>query len=430
MQSLSRYITAVAVIFALSCTKDDHGIQYDPEEVVVKITITGHSFYPTAYVVLENKETDPVFQKLETGNSYTIKRGDSIRGETINLHFVYSLFDDVGNVSSYFSIAPGKEIHMTAGTGNHPKTCDGAEKSENNVVVEISFTDIPDFDIATRTAMYAGHCHTLSTLEVPCANIGGDKIPVGSPFYVCLQNGDNASYKLITMPNVSDYEISLAELNSNMVKYAIPKNPDFPKLIKVDAFGEAGRIGIFSLRTSDNNLFTGNTIDVFVPTGLPEMTTFNTTLSHYGENNSLKSSSYRNRAYVVTDYSFPDAELSLTPDRNPGDFPEITVSGNGYNYVSLRLLPSGEFSFHWDMNAPSFDDFYAVTFPAEVLKAMPGYYQNFFSHELYIGAEVHYDSRFTDYNDAVNLLMNISDMETNQEYDVKHARRWWNESDL
>ncbi len=429
--------TALAVLFIISCSKEDTNPYYDPEEVVITIHLTEY-FFENTFVVIENKETNPFFLKLEGRESYSIQRGDSIRGETVNLHFIYHKFGDVGEVSSYFAIAPGKEIHMTTGTGNYPKKCSNPEKSENNTLVDISFSDIPDFDIATRTAILTGHCHTLPTLEVPCANIGGNSIPVGYLFYVCLQQGDNAAYKLIEMPDVSEYTISLAELNSNMKKYSFPKNPDYKKRITVYGYEDteenparySGRIGLFSL--TDSSIFPGNTIDVFVPEDIPELTTFDTNLTGDSfEDQTIRSVSYKNQPHVVTNYHLPEVDFSLSPDHTPGDFPQISHSSTDYSYVTLQLASTDNTldERRWNMVAPGFDDIYAFTFPEKLLDIMPdNFYRNFFSYDLRIRAETHYDSRLKDYNDAVNHLMNIEDLETPDEYKTMNVLRWWYEN--
>ncbi|TVQ86832.1 MAG: hypothetical protein EA393_11315 [Bacteroidetes bacterium] len=439
MKTIYLLFTILALLFTMSCSKNDTN-PYDPEEVILTIHLP-EIFFDNTFVIIENKETNPVYLELEGRESYYIQRGDSIRGETFNLHFFYHFFEDVAQASSYFAIVPGKEIHITSGTGNFPMINSHSEKTENNTTVEISFSDIPDFDVATRTAIYPGHCHTLSTLEVPCANIGGNTPPVGSTFYVCLQQGDNAAYKMIELPNVSEYTISLAELNSNMKKYSFPKNPDFLDRISVYGYGEivnyyggyTGRLGLFSL--SNPSIFPGNTIDVFIPDDIPGLTTFDTNLSKgLPEMQAIKSVSYRNQPQVVNNYLLPEVDFSLSPDHTPGDFPQITHSSNDYSYVTLKLasIDNTLDERRWNMVAPGFDYFYAFTFPEKLLEIIPDndFYRNFFSYDLHIRAETHYDSRFTNYNDAVNHLLNIEDFGTQDGYKVMNASRWWYESEL
>ncbi len=434
MKRIYLLFTILALLFTMSCTKNDTN-PYDPEEVILTIHLP-ELFWDNTFVIIENKETNPVYLELEARESYYIQRGDSIRGETFNLHFFYHLFEDWAWASSYFAIAPGKEIHFTSEMGGYPKKDTHSKSSESSTRVEISFSDIPDFDIATRTAVHPGHCHTLPTLEVPCANIGGNTPPVGSTFYVCLQHGDNAAYKMIELPNVSEYNISLAELNSNMKKYSFPKSPDYVDRISVYGYGPTenyfgghqGRLGLFSL--SNPSIFPGNTIDVFIPDDIPELTTFNTTLSKgLPEIRALKSVSYRNQPQVVTNYLLPKVDFSLSPDHTPGDFPQITHSSNDYSYVSLELTYTDDTleERSWNMVAPDFDDFYAFTFPVELLEIMPDYdfYRNFFSYELLIRAQTHYDSRFKNYNDAVNHLLNIEYFGTQDGYKTMNATRWW-----
>jgi hypothetical protein len=405
MKKIIISLAILTIALAFSCKKEDNTPQYNPDDVVVTLKVSTQ-FYEKAYLVLENANTSPVYQEIVKGETHLIKRGDSIMGETINLHFVFIdvWAEGIGEISSYFEVPLGKEIQIASGTGNHPKVTQN-QTDEKIADVNISFSDVPEFDIATRSAWYPLHCHTFSTLEIPCPNT----YPPGNNFYVCLQKGDKASYKLVNIPEGSDYVISLNDLNDDMTKYSIPKNPAYMKSIKVKAYGSGGLLGIFSNYPEDESLFQGNTIDIFTPNGIPEMTTFSTIISVYEEQYKTRRSIYSPRNYVVTDYTLLDVDISI--NCNPGQLPSFSTSGSEYHYISV-VLDLEDYSFcKWRIIAPRPSSIYAPELPLEVLDAMPTHLANFFSNSFFVNVTAVYDTRYENYNNAIDHILNIISMD-------------------
>jgi hypothetical protein len=403
---MKKFFVLFSIAFALtlvtSCKEDDP-TKYDPEEVVVTINTNnwGTHFFETIYFVVENLESESVFLQLAIGETYVIKRANIIKGDLVNLHFVYtnSVFDDdEWRISSYYDIPLGKEIELEG--NNFPKEGE-VEQSEGKSTVGISFSEIADFEVVTRSAMNQGHSHTLNTLEVPCAP-SGNTFPSGEKFYVCLHNGQEASYKLEAIPDVSSHIISLGGLNSSMTKYSVTKNPEYAVSIKVKAYGSSGIIEIFNLRNTDESIFTGNTIDVYTPNGIPEMTSFSTTVSTTIDN-SFRHSYYSPSSQVVTDYSF--LEVGLTFNHPLGVFPVVSTSTNQYDYIVLTF--TNNVWNYWNIFIPSGTSLYYPNFPAEVLQALPESFTNFnFSRAMAID-----DTRFGNYMEAIDHLLKISEVE-------------------
>ncbi|MFN3557079.1 MAG: hypothetical protein ACK4VN_14060 [Bacteroidales bacterium] len=427
MKTQATFLTILLLFVAVSCQKEDSKPKYDPEELIISIKMSESEFFDRAFLVLENSETMPVYIELMKGENYAVRRGDSIKGEDINLHFVYKSFGDLGNLRSYYAVHPGKTITVSPGMGNHPKTTHPTETASGNLVVDISFADVPDFTIATRNAMHSLHCHTSNTLEVPCANIGGNRMPVGAPFFVCLQNGTSAGYKFLLMPSETEYTLSLSQLNPNMIHHAIPKDPEHNISVRVIADGSAGSIAIYNLSHYDNDLFEGNFIDVFTPEQMDEMSSFSTIFRRY-ENRLHRYSAYFNYSQVVTNYHFPETSFAIT--RSMGQIPEITITGTDHDYIRIEMAGLNDHdSFYWDIVTPDPTNLRKFSFPPQVLEVLPAIYTDFFSHELGIRVSVHADSRLNSYDDVVNSYFSIQKPEDIGEYHITSATFSWTDTD-
>lgn len=406
-----RLIMIVLIVAAnTSCNKET--VEYDPEEVIVTINTTVWNYqypYERVFVVVENMQSDPIFVEITKGENSIIKRGEEIAGDLINLHFVHawSIYDfSDWRIISYYDILPGKEIDLL-GIYDASGMGDGKELSGKGIV-NISFSDVPEFDIATRSANNNRHCHTLNTLEVPCAPIGGNSYPSGYNFYVCLQKGDNAGYKLEKIPELSDYVISLNGLNQEMEKYSIPKNPDYQKDISISTYGSDGILQIFNMYYTDESLFTGDYIDVFVPKGLPQMTRFSTEISRI--NTDRIQSSYYMSDQVTTNNSFLDAGLTLS--FTSGKFPVITQTSNEFDVLTTEISVKDADSWrHWTIYSPGSRNLYSPEFPSEVLQAVAGGFQVgwLLSNISRISVTATNDSRFSNYDDAVEFALKIRD---------------------
>ncbi len=188
-------------------------------------------------------------------------------------------------------------------------------------VENLVFTDIPPFDIVTRSANNQRHCHTQNTFQVPCAQPGYDGYFSGTCFYVCLQQGGEAGYKLVDIPDESlaEYEISLGGLNDDMSCYVISKDPLDQTDIDIMAHGSEGSIEIFALH--DQAVFPDNDVEVFVPEGLPQMSSFTTTYNRIPSAERIQASIYRNGT-VITDNSFLNSGLMV--NHIQGSMPAIS----------------------------------------------------------------------------------------------------------
>lgn len=399
-------------LFLISgCTKDDNTIEYDPEQIIVSIDARSLEADNSLlkYLVVENRISKPLFLEIKSGVRHTIKRGKDIIGNTINIHFIYfydsNLIDlDHLEINSYLDIPIGKEITLD---GNSLPKQSKDDPFPDKTMVDISFTDIPDFDVATRSAYIPLHCHTLPTLEVPCANIGGNTYPSGNNFFVCLQSGENASYKLVEIPEVSEYAISLGDLNNQMTKYSIPKNIEQNLQVGVKAHGSDGDIKIFSYSSSYEPMFPSNSIDIFTPIGLTEMTSFSTTILGW-VNGALRSNYYSPRDHVVTDYSFLEVGLSLS--QSQGNFPEVSVSSNDYDMLRLEMSIMEKWCY-WNLYSANPQSLYLPQFPDELISLLPLSINDFLDQADRFEIEATQDSRFDGYIEAIDhhLKINIAD---------------------
>ena len=387
-------IIFVLIAVASGCKKNLYND--DPNEVIVTVSAGDMGDNNKTFLVVENKRSGAISAGIHQGTN-PVLRGNDIVGDLVNLHFVYvsSL-----EIISYFDVPVGKTVTLP-----NLYTSNDSVFEENRV--NIGFSDLPDFDIATRSARYPGHCHTSGTLEVPCANIGGNTYPAGDNFYVCLQKGRNAGYKLVSIPAVDNYIISLSELNNNMTRYAIPKDPDHNPTIKVDAYGSDGLIGIFNLQYPDADLFPGDSVEVFVPYDLPQMRSFCTRIY----NNATGQYSYYFNDHVITKYSFLDVGLSLS--YTPGDFPQVATAKNDYDLVKMDMF--GDDHVRWTLYAPDPQSFYTPEFPEEVLQSIKNgfHLSNLLSDAQNISFQAIDDSRFGDYGDALECFLKIRDFQNN-----------------
>jgi len=402
------------IIITASCNKDK--INYDPNEVIVTINASNLGEGFRTFFVVENKKSNAISTELVEGEN-SILRGDEILGDLVNFHFVYidNDIDDFWRIKSYYDISIGKEINLPDMYGAGKSD---VEVSKSKGVVNISFADIPDFDIATRSAHYPGHCHTNCNLEVPCANIGGNTYSVGDNFYVCLQKGKDAGYIIVSVPEVDEYVISLGELNYDMTKYSILKNPNQEQHIKVGAYGSDGLIEIFNLRSPEVSLFPGDSIDVFVPNGLPQMKNFSTLVYNTSDDYFLYSYYFSNQ--VTTKHSFLDVGLSLS--HTSGEFPLVSAASDKYDILELLIQVDHNF---WTIYASDGQSLYTPEFPDEVLQAISDDFQllQLLSANSSIVVEAIDDSRFNNYDDALEYYLKIRDFEE-ENYSILYERKW------
>ena len=401
-------ILFMIAVLLLSSTGCHERIEYDPNEVLVTINTGNWPDYDQRifYVIVENKRSGSVFAKLVKGEDCHMRRGEVISGDLINLHF-FALggHNNDYNLYSYYDILPGKVINMSYIFFSGRTTVVPGKRVGN-----ITFSDVPAFDIVTRSANNPRHCHTLNTLNVPCAMPGRDSYE-GKYFYVCIQKGDDAGYKLVEIPGGSEYDLSLGDLNYNMTKYSIPKDPAMLQIIRVMAYGSDGMMGIYALY--DETLFSGNNIDVFVPVGLTQMTSFHTTVEK-SESDKYQASYYVSST-VTTAFSYLDAGLSIK--HTSGKLPIITHNGDKFDWLETTIRFADTRS--WMLCHPSGQSLYLPEFPSEVLQAISADFQisSKLSDISSIVVTAIEDSRLNSYDEVFESAMRIITL-PDQEYSI------------
>jgi len=399
------FVLFVAVFLFSGCTKNEG--EFDPDEVLVTVStegwITGGA---KGYLVIENSESTALSASLVPGEKCILKRGENVIGDKINLHILSVIKNSQNQMTSwsiisFYEIAPGKEFKIA-----DILNADGAAKGQNQTIRNVSFSDIPEFDIVTRSANNQGHCHTLNTLTVPCAYPGYDSFLSGNYFYVCMHKNGSAGYKILNIPEttLTNYVISLSGLNTNMTKHLIPKNPDYKQSVRVEAFSDEGSIDIFNMSSADETIFAGNNIEVFVPVGLSQMTSFATT--YFKINNTRRQTGYHYGSAVVTDNSYLDAALSLTAVS--GKLPEVSHTGADFDLL-FSSVNFEDYRGSWELYYPDGKSIYVPDFPDDILLSVAPDFQ--LSSQVakvdFIDATAIDDSRLDSYDDAVEYYLSV-----------------------
>lgn len=395
------FFAIVSMIFLWGCEKRE---KYDPEEVLV--TIDTDSWNPgyQGFAIIENKESVPVFSELTRGQECILRRGEKIIGDQVNLHLLKILKDPQNEVISwtlysFFGINPGADVDLNSVLNPGMSVGTSPTKWVGNIV----FTDIPPFDIVTRSANNQRHCHTQNTLQVPCAPPGFDSYFSGTCFYVCLQQGEEAGYKLVDIPDESlaEYEISLDGLNYDMSCYIITKDPLDQTDIDIMAHGSKGSIEIFALH--DQAVFPENDVEIFVPEGLLQMSSFTTTYIRIPSTDRIQTSIYFSGT-VATGSSFLDA--GITVNHVPGSMPSISHTTEGFTQLLTEISINDQIG-EWKIVHPDVSSLYIPELPDEVLQAISTGFSlsNQLSNVGIVRVTAIEDSRWQDYNDSVEQTL-------------------------
>jgi len=389
-------LTLIIFIIAIGCELNK--TEYDPEEVIFSINHAIVEDHYTVFLVIENESSEMLAVELVSGKNI-LERGDKIVGDKINLHFVYT--DEFSwKINSYYQVAVGKNMDQLDMVGG------GSSDTYNNYRVNISFSDIPEFDVATRSAHYPLHCHTSDSLEVPCANIGGNTYYAGENFYVCLQTSSEAGYVLTKVPEVENYTISLGELNTDMTKYTVLNTTNYSMSVGVRAFGSDGGIEIYNMGLPREK---GVPVDVFVPNSLPQMKTFSTTIDFFNEDNRIEWSSAYVSDVIEINPSHLDVGLEIT--HSSGNLPLISTINNEFDYLCLDIRQESNF---WTIYSANGKDIYLPEFPDEMYHNNGGSLkiQEALTDFSYVNATAFQDSRFSNYEDAVDYYLKIRTFES------------------
>ncbi|MBN1145009.1 MAG: hypothetical protein JXA72_11335 [Bacteroidales bacterium] len=398
MKTQCQLLLAAVIALTVCCDEDENETVYDPEETVVTIDASECSnlFSYQVFMVAENKDSNPLHVEIIEGETLVIKRGKEIKGDLVNLHFFFfsNINQEIWNITSYYDVLQGKEINFK---DFYLSIYGGETTSSFSGLANISFSDIPDFDVASRTYMMPAHAHTYSSLEYPCS----PSFETGKSFYVCLQKGSTAGYKLVTVPEVSKFTVSLDGLNTAMTKYSFQKDPGYPKFISIKAYGSEGCFEIFNLDYPDELIFTGDYVDVFVPDGLPQMLNFRSEIHAY-KNEGIQCSIYYDTV-IVTDCSFLNADLSLS--HTAGQMPIVNTQDEAFDAYQIKIV----FNSHnnWIVFGPPGLNLTMPEFPAELLNKIAENLAvtDMLSDVYLIDADAMDDSRIADYNEAIEYYL-------------------------
>lgn len=167
------------------------------------------------------------------------------------------------------------------------------------------------------------------------------------------------------------------------------------------AHGSAGPIEIFALH--DQTLFADNSIKVFVPDGIPQMTSFSTTYVRNPATGHMQTSLYRSGT-VTTDFSYLDAALEI--DHISGSLPSISHNNDGFSHLYTEMDFTGNIG-SWKIIHPNAGTLSLPELPAGVLNAVsPGFkLGDMLSGILSIRVTAIADSRFNDYDNAVGQTL-------------------------
>ena len=352
----------VLQIFVVACNKSK---LYNPDDLLFNLYVDVNLRPEAKYIlILENTQSIPQSLSLSSSFYEEIKRGEDIIGGAVNLHFVLINEFASGDLSikSFYDVPFGKTIRITD---------DNLKQTEStNSTLNLSFANIPPFDIISRTAKSQNEAFTLNTFETPIttAALGGETFETIEMFYACFQNGDEASYKLEWMPDQADYTIDFTNLNSNMLKHTYAKIMDEADIVhaSVQAWDNAildGKpVGIFDLE--DFSIFPTSTFDVFIPT-------FERYFSYYVQDFQFEKNNqtFTNWFYSSTmfdEINLLDAGLKVTTEL--GQMPVIESLSDEYSIAEITFETEG---FKWTLHSQKTDNIYFPEIPSELFSDFP-----------------------------------------------------------
>lgn len=350
------------LLFLLSLVSCNPKLKNDPEDTLFILNVD-ISLRPEAkfYLVYENAES--VVQSFQMSNFYIIlkKRGDLVKGNTINLHFVLlnELEDNQVEIKSFYEVPLGKEIIIT---DDNLKNATALSSTVN-----LSFSNMPSFDIVSRTALNSGNAFTLNTFETPVttAAAGGETFAATELFYACFQTGSTAAYKLERIPAQTSYTVNFGTLNSNVLKYSLPKIVDGVNMVHADvqAYDNPSLYGKYVelYNLNDFSLFPSTTFDVFIPSGERQ-------LGYFVQNYRFETTAgtrYSSWNYSTSiDENIALLNGNLQVSEQTGAFPTITSSPEAYDIAQINF---SDHNFSWTLYGPNTSGFYFPEIPAGIL---------------------------------------------------------------
>lgn len=411
-------ILLMLILFS-SCRKDPSLDPSNPEYRILKISVDVN-LRPEAkyYLVLENNESNPIFYKLSSRFGYIQSRGSLFVGNTINLHFILidELADNTIDIKSFFDVPLGRDINIS--DGNLKST------QADNAIVNLSFVNIPDFDIVSRTAKNAEQGFTQNKFETPAttAEFGGETYEDFELFYACFQKGNTASYKLTRVPRgLDDYTIDFSDLESDVVKYTFSKTLNGTTISHADvqAWGNAifymGYVEIFNLDNFD--IYPTSTFDIFIPRNEFD-------LIYYVQNFTFENSTYiYNNWSFSQDFknSFDMFDGSLSTSSQIGELPIIESDEEAYDIAEIVFESE---NFHWSLFGPNTNSFYIPDIPAELTLLLPekkDLHEQFLSQEGGRVKLIDY-SAYIGYEEVLNLHLGDTIVKIESNYKTQEQR--------
>ncbi len=350
-------LIVVLQIFVTSCNKTK---QYNPADLLLNLYVDVDLRPEAKYIlILENPESIP--QKIELSGSFyqEILRGEDIISGAVNLHFILINESKNGELSinSFYDVPFGKTIRIT---DNNLKNAEATKSS-----IDLSFTNIPNFDIISRTAKTQDQAFTLNSFETPITTsaMGGETFEQIQLFYACFQSGADASYKLERMPDQDNYTVDFASLNTNMVKYTFNKTISEAtiKHASVEAWDNSILYGkpveIFNL--NDFSLFPSTSFDVFTPTFERYFSYYIQDFEYEKNNQTFTNWFYSNS--IQEEINLLDAGLAISSQ--PGQIPIIESTSTEYSVAEILFETD---NFEWMIHSPKTDNIYLPEIPLEV----------------------------------------------------------------
>lgn len=369
MKNIIRYSLLLFLLISYtSCNKiinpelDPNDPNYLAFNLLVDINLRPEAKY---YLVIENELTQPIYFQMSSYFGYAITRGTWLIGNKFNLHFIKmdEFVEGTTEIKSFFEVPIGIKIDIR---DDNYKTAN-ASKS----IINLNFTNIPDFDIVTRTAKNQEQSFTQNTFSTPVTTpeLGGETFEIAQLFYACFQKGNTASYKIERMPTInSDYTIDFSDLNADMTNYTFAKDIAGASIVHADVDGYANismnsaPIKIFNL---DNfNIFPNSTFEIFVPNNLASIRFF---IQNYIFKKSETKYSNWSFSYELSN-SQDLIDMGLSTTSRIGQLPLIKTASDNYDEVQLVIESE---NFKWTMHAPKPSSFYIPSIPLEVYSNLP-----------------------------------------------------------
>jgi len=388
------FYSLLIIPLLISC--DEDGSEAFEEVFKVEIRSVNDTENQRFFILIENDQSPPVFKEFQNYSEYTFLRNGKIKGEKINIHTIS--VNTFGNSPTYnitsFTSAP---VGRTAIFGEDNILTQKSATSK----VNLEFENIPDFDVVTRSVQFQRHCQTQKAFFDNSGEPSGNtSFPANETFYACFQSGNEAKYfsqKIET--SASSFKISFDSLSSQMEHFYLPKKMGDLDIAQVSVMGYNSKtfaIQLFNL--SDISIYSGNTIDLFIPKGGMNLTRYQTEYSAYS-GNAIYSQTFFAKTVINTP-EILNAELTVTPEL--GRDLNFSISGN-LDFLSAKITYMGS---SWTLYGIQGDEIYYPDFPLEFtdITGVP----EFVADAKTITLSLFDYSELDGYTDALNILMDDS----------------------